>query len=107
MLISIDPRTKYIEVDDLIAPTIQMLNNKGYVTTACCSGHNEEFSRYAYIQYDFGGITPEVLPEKWYWTDNGQQMEYAYDTAIGLNRLEEIEQVMSGLYCWACKLPNT
>lgn len=29
----------YIEVDDMIAPIIQILNMKGYRTKACCAGH--------------------------------------------------------------------
>jgi hypothetical protein len=29
----------YIDVDELIAPTIQVLNQKGYTTRFCCSGH--------------------------------------------------------------------
>ena len=28
-----------MEIDDLIAPIIQLLNMKGYRTKACCSGH--------------------------------------------------------------------
>ena len=30
----------YVEIDELIAPTIQVLNRKGYITTGCCSGHS-------------------------------------------------------------------
>ena len=29
----------YIEIDELIAPSIQVLNRKGYITRWCCSGH--------------------------------------------------------------------
>ena len=29
----------YVEIDELIAPTIQVLNQKGYTTRFCCSGH--------------------------------------------------------------------
>ena len=31
----------YIAVDDMIAPVIQLLNEKGYTTTFSCSGHYE------------------------------------------------------------------
>lgn len=31
----------YIEVDDMIAPVIKLLNEKGYTTTFSCSGHYE------------------------------------------------------------------
>ena len=30
----------YVEIDELIAPTIQILNRKGYITIGCCSGHS-------------------------------------------------------------------
>ena len=29
----------YVEIDELIAPAIQVLNRKGYTTIGCCSGH--------------------------------------------------------------------
>ena len=29
----------YVEIDELIAPSIQILNLKGYITEWCCSGH--------------------------------------------------------------------
>ena len=32
----------YVEIDELIAPAIQVLNCKGYITTGCCSGHSLE-----------------------------------------------------------------
>lgn len=30
----------FFEVDDDIAETVSILNQKGYITNACCSGHN-------------------------------------------------------------------
>ncbi len=30
----------YVEIDEWIAPTIQVLNQKGYLTKFCCSGHS-------------------------------------------------------------------
>jgi len=45
------------EIDDLISETIQILNKKGYKTTACCSGHNydvNDISRtYILFKYDY------------------------------------------------------
>jgi hypothetical protein len=30
----------YVQIDELIAPSIQILNRKGYITIGCCSGHS-------------------------------------------------------------------
>ena len=34
-----DTRENFIEVDELIAIPVQMLNRKGYKTACCCAGH--------------------------------------------------------------------
>jgi len=34
-----DIRNDFIEVDELIAIPVQMLNRKGYTTACCCAGH--------------------------------------------------------------------
>lgn len=100
-----------IEIDALICPAIQDLNRKGYITSACCCGHDEDLrymeSNHAYIQFDFGGITPEHLPLGWYWTDNGQQMEYEYQSQEEKALHMEIISVIDRLKAWAAKLPDT
>ncbi|MBQ3321216.1 MAG: hypothetical protein IJH05_00030 [Firmicutes bacterium] len=64
-------REDLIEIDDLIAPTIQLLNRKNYITSASCSGHAEREPSNGYIQFDFGEMTPEILPKGWYWEADG------------------------------------
>ena len=68
--LSSTPDNNRVEIDDLIAPAIQELNKRGYRTSACCSGHIDK-PPYAYIQYEFGEMTPEVLPSQWYWEEDG------------------------------------
>lgn len=77
--------------DELIAPIIQLLNSKGYITTACCAGHwtNGDVENYVEAVYDQeqpiiesreprleipyiafeSGCHPEIkaLPDGWYW----------------------------------------
>lgn len=96
------PSVSCFEVDDLIAPTIVLLHKKGYITSACCSGHTDKGYSIAYIQFGFGEITPEYLPSGWYWTENGQQMEYKYEPLTQ----PLIESVMVALTSWAESLPS-
>ena len=106
-----DPFQGAIEIDALIYPAIQELNRKGYITSACCCGHEKDFllgdSCCAYIQFDFGEITPENLPDGWHWIDHGQQMEYEYSRQDGAGIQQEINMVMSRLAVWAAELPDT
>lgn len=56
-----------VEIDDNIATAISLLNQKGYVTTYCCSGHYKNgvaYIAFAYM-YDFD------VPEGWYRSFNG------------------------------------
>lgn len=100
-----DYKNAYVEVDDLIAPSIQLLNQKNYITSACCSGHIEEDPSCAYIQFDFGEMTPEVLPEGWYWEEDGL-MYYEYLSTEKKQLEMEIHDTMRKLYEWAWGLPD-
>ena len=41
-----------IEVDELLLPTIKILNEKGYSTKFCCSGHYESQHPNGYIAFE-------------------------------------------------------
>ena len=51
----------YFEVDDEIAPSIQMLNRKGYITEWCCAGHPllDWLMRSTEVEYEKCTVTPE------------------------------------------------
>lgn len=96
----------YGEIDKAILPAITLLNEKGYATSACCSGHADSGHNpeIAYIQFGFGEITPETLPDGWIWVAN-DQMEYTY-SSVDTNELDkEIENVVNALFLWAKELP--
>ena len=98
----------WCEIDDAIAEPVSLLNKKGYRTAFCCSGHADSGHNpeVAYIQFEFGGITPETLPDGWYWESDGQ-MEYVYDTADPKELEKTIIKVMKNLLIWANDLPKT
>lgn len=100
------PMEHGVQIDDLIAPTIQILNLKGYRTAWSCSGHVREGFDCAYIQFEFGEITPEELPDGWFWEEDGHmQCQYVSSSPDDLN--SEIEEVMDTLFKWAKSLPST
>lgn len=43
---------RVVEIDELMLPTIMLLNQKGYITDFCCSGHSYEEGCYPYIAFD-------------------------------------------------------
>jgi hypothetical protein len=117
----------YVEIDELMAPIIQILNRKGYITRFCCSGHplddwlmveNGELRETmnlprCYIAFAKDIILP-VLPsdfvlntnnptlaaiEKVYYIDN------AFDNQF-YERVRSILETMKQLYEWALDLPN-
>lgn len=92
----------YGKIDKMILPAIKLLNAKGYVTSACCFGHTDSghIPEIAYIQFGFGEMTPETLPDGWRWTAN-DLMEYTYTSTEAIELTNEIDVVMKELLEWA------
>ena len=54
------------EVDDKIAESIIKLNNKGFETTMCCSGHPDEKEIIPYVMFNkFVSHVIEYIPHTW------------------------------------------
>ena len=53
-----------IEIDELMIPTIKVLNEKGYCTKFCCSGHYYGQTPNGYIMFEEGIDIPN-LPKGW------------------------------------------
>lgn len=49
-----------VEIDDFILPTIILLNQKGYKTLHCCSGHSNENVSNCYIKFDESIQLPSI-----------------------------------------------
>jgi len=121
----------YVEIDELIAPIIRVLNRKGYITKYCCSGHSmdeclawvrtAEGSEYqetmipmvSYIIF-VEGITLPVLPSGFDVVENpASRLEirkvYYIDNAFDnqfYERARNILETMKQLYEWALDLPD-
>lgn len=101
-----DVPTNFCVLDDAIAPAIRLLNVHGYTTAFCCAGHfNESYlPPIAYIQFAFGGITPEQLPDGWIYAHDGQ-MEHVFAARSPESFNEELSTTMDLLATWAQRLP--
>ena len=51
-----------VEIDDMILPIIKRLNQKGYITEYCCSGHDYEDNTNTYIVFNIDTI-PKIIPK--------------------------------------------
>lgn len=52
------------EIDELMIEPIRILNQKGYITEYCCSGHVFNKSSRAYIKF-YSECTPDTVPNGW------------------------------------------
>ena len=61
--------TKIFELDDKIADSIIKLNQKGYNSEACCSGHSDESNSNPYIMFTQSAsylLEEHGLPNNWH-----------------------------------------
>ena len=121
----------YVEIDELMAPIIQVLNQKGYTTKYCCSGHpmdeclawikTEQGSEYQEMMILMAssivfeeGITLPVLPSGFEVVDNPASIleirkSYYIDNAFDnqfYERARSILETMKQLHEWALDLPD-
>lgn len=95
-----------VEIDELIAPTIIILNQKGYMTEFCCSGHWYKTSFKPYIKFVDKENTPKVLPAGWEYED---QIVIRFKAKKFASLLEQYRLVMDlnvQLLEWANGLPH-
>ena len=101
------------ECDDIIAPAIRILNQKGYFTQGCCAGHpyamNIElvgcmhFHNNAYIEFKHEIGT---IPEGWNVDDKDKSaIIVSLETTDLMDFFTKQLEAMKNLYKWAVKLP--
>lgn len=91
------------EIDDLMLPIIMILNQKGYCTKFCCSGHVYEKGCYPYIMFDsflneildedeFNNLFKK-LPEPWY-IENHISNEKTIRCDIEISSMVELQKLI-------------
>lgn len=120
-------RSDYFEIDDLIAPPIQILNRKGYITEFCCAGHpfvvlydktdfnddiafeiisNTKFNSYILFKE---GISLPTVPQGFFICETiGKKLmvEKKYKDNDTYIFMRDVLESMEKLYEWALNLPN-
>ena len=57
---------RVFEIDEDMIEPITNLNQKGYATAFCCTGHLYDGSLGAYIKFRHNRCTPKTVPKDWY-----------------------------------------
>ncbi len=116
-------------VDDMIAPSIQLLNRKGYATEWCCAGHSvttyfgmhlqsdgeykhEEyhFNRQLYVAFAEGVTALPPLPDGFYTTTFGDMLAIRYDYPAEITDaydfMAKVLEINKRFYDWVLLLPD-
>ena len=83
-----------VEIDELMLPTIILLNQKGYMTDFCCSGHS-------YLEYNnpyiaFSDFLVDIF--------DGEEIKDMFKDLPEPWVLEEPNGTYRRMYCWRCKI---
>lgn len=98
---------RVFEVDELMIMPIKLLNQKGYTTLFCCSGHIERGYCGGYISFALGK-EPKTVPKGWY-MDDKRCIRYDFPKKYRTNtedRNTSILKNMMALDKWCKELPN-
>ena len=115
---SVNTFQNYFPIDDAIALPIQILNRKGYLTEACCSGHPFYNLKESYILFKYGIFLPTVPPG---FTIKPPLHIYKYVNRMKCNKvlirknydendvyklMRDVINAMEQLYKWVSDLPD-
>ena len=99
-------RSSVIELDEWIAETIIILNNKGYHTAYCCSGHLYDEVCETYIKFESEECIPTYIPEG-FELESGNTIRLKVDCFHELDnvtRYEKLVEANLNLIKWANEL---
>ena len=95
-----------VEIDELMVPVIKTLNEKGYCTEYCCSGHYGDGYTNTYIKFSEWVELPEELPEGFVYEERGNVIRKNYIDNLHPNeKYIEILNATKDLIEWADNLP--
>ena len=117
MLLRLNDCEGEVEIDDAIAPSIIELNRKGFVTLACCSGHDRPDSYSGYVLFGVRFLRKYGEPFGWgrdvdVYEDCDQEKNWRQSKRIirfllpDDNKQERIDFMMETLRVWAAGLPS-
>ena len=95
-----------VEIDELMIPVIKTLNEKGYCTEYCCSGHYGDGYTNTYIKFSEWVELPEELPDGFVYEERGNVIRKNYVDNLHPNeKYIEILNTTKDLIEWADNLP--
>ena len=99
------------EIDDKIAESIIKLNNKGYKTAMCCSGHPDEEEIIPYVMFTkFVSYGIEYIPCSWVIDKRFKELvirRFFDDEEKKIFKKEQLIDIAAReLYNWVYTLPN-
>ena len=96
-----------VEIDELMIPVIKTLNEKGYCTEYCCSGHYGDGYTNTYIKFSEWVELPEELPDGFVYEERGNVIRKNYlDNLHPNEKYIEILNTAKDLIEWADNLPD-
>ena len=96
-----------VEIDELMIPVIKTLNEKGYCTEYCCSGHYGDGYTNTYIKFSEWVELPEELPDGFVYEERGNVIRKNYVDNLHPNqKYIEILNTAKDLIEWADNLPD-
>lgn len=96
---------KIVEIDELMLPIIQLLNQKGYHTAFCCAGHAYVSTPNTYIKFQ-DEIDLPMIPHGFNW-ENENIIRKSYNKKdTYYKKYIDILNTMRELYDWAEGIPD-
>ena len=97
-----------VQIDKLMVPIIRTLNFKGYITTACCSGHADVRHGFTvYIAFEKEHNFGSNLPEGAVYAKTGRTVSYPFDPDMGREDFLEFQmECIEKFTGWADSLPQ-